>query len=98
MHPATVPAAHRGVLAGRPGACFGAAVANVVKAQAKLAGFDPADFGGHSLRAGFVTSAAEKGATAERMMDRTRHKSISVVRVYTRRADAFQDHAAEGLL
>ncbi len=62
------------------------------------AGFDPADFGGHSLRAGFVTSAAEKGATAERIMDHTGHKSIGMVRVYTRRADAFQDHAGEGLL
>ncbi len=74
------------------------AVSNVVKAQAKLAGFDPADFGGHSLRAGFVTSAAEKGATAERIMDHTGHKSIGMARVYTRRLDAFVDHVGEGLL
>ena len=58
------------------------------------AGFDPTEFSGHSLRAGFVTSAAEKGATADRIMDHTGHRSVAMVRVYTRRADAFADHAA----
>ncbi len=48
--------------------------------------------------AGFVTSAAEKGATADRIMDHTGHRSVAMVRVYTRRADAFADHAGEGLL
>ena len=74
------------------------AVAQVVKAHAKRAGFDPSEFSGHSLRAGFVTSAAEKGATADRIMDHTGHRSVAMVRVYTRRADAFADHAGEGLL
>jgi integrase len=74
------------------------AVADVVKHYARCAGFDPAEFAGHSLRAGFVTSAAEKGARAERIMDHTGHKSVAMVRVYTRRTDAFADHAADGLL
>ncbi len=74
------------------------AVAQVVKAHAKRAGFDPSEFSGHSLRAGFVTSAAEKGATADRIMDHTGHRSVAMVRIYTRRADAFADHAGEGLL
>ena len=65
---------------------------------AKRAGLDPADFAGHSLRAGFVTSAADRGARLERIMDHTGHKSVSMVRVYTRRSDAFADHAGEGLL
>jgi integrase len=73
-------------------------VADVVKAHAQRAGLDPADFAGHSLRAGFVTSAAEKGASTERIMDHTGHRSVAMVRVYTRRADAFGDHAGEGLL
>jgi integrase len=74
------------------------ALADVVKAHAQRAGLDPADFAGHSLRAGFVTSAAEKGASTERIMDHTGHRSVAMVRVYTRRADAFGDHAGEGLL
>ncbi len=75
-----------------------ASVADVVKHYAKAAGLDPADFGGHSLRAGFVTSAAEHGAKTDRIMDHTGHKSVAMVRVYTRRSDAFADHAGEGLL
>lgn len=74
------------------------AVADVVKRYAKRAGLNPAEFSGHSLRAGFVTSAAERGARAERIMDHTGHRSAAMVRVYTRRSDAFQDHAGEGLL
>jgi site-specific recombinase XerD len=74
------------------------AIANVVKHYAKRAGFDPDEFAGHSLRAGFVTSAAEKGRSTERIMDHTGHQSAAMVRVYTRRADAFTDHAGEGLL
>ena len=46
----------------------------------------------------FVTSAAAKHATAERSMVHTGHKSVGMVRVYTRRVDAFTDHAGEGLL
>jgi integrase len=75
-----------------------AAVARIVKDYATRAGLDPAEFGGHSLRAGFVTSAAERGASAERIMDHTGHASVAMVRIYTRRSDAFADHAGAGLL
>jgi site-specific recombinase XerD len=44
-------------------------VANIVKAYAKRAGFDDSTFSGHSLRAGFLTSAAGKGASIFKMMD-----------------------------
>ena len=49
---------------------------------AELAGLDPADFAGHSLRAGFVTSAAERGKSSERIMDHMGHRSAAMVRVY----------------
>ena len=42
------------------------AVGQVVKAHAKRASFDSSQFSDHSLRAGFVTSAAEEGAAASR--------------------------------
>jgi hypothetical protein len=38
-------------------------VAEIVKGYAKRAGFDPVLFAGHSLRAGFLTSAAKRGAS-----------------------------------
>ena len=54
-----------------------ATVADVVKHYAKAAGLEPAEFGGHSLRAGFVTSAAERGARTDRIMDHTGHQSAA---------------------
>ena len=74
------------------------AVATIVKNYAKRIGLDPKDFGGHSLRAGFVTSAKANGASDTGIMDHTGHKSVAMIQVYTRRVDAFQDHAGEGLL
>jgi hypothetical protein len=36
-------------------------VADIVKANAERVGLDPKQFAGHSLRAGFLTSAAKRG-------------------------------------
>jgi integrase len=41
-------------------------VANIVKAYAKRAGFDASTFSGHSLRSGFLTSAAAKARRSSR--------------------------------
>jgi len=73
-------------------------VANIVKAYAKRAGFDASAFSGHSLRAGFLTSAAGKGASIFKMMDVSRHKSVDTLRGYVRDAELFKDHAGAGLL
>ena len=47
-------------------------VANIVKAYADRAGFDASTFSGHSLRSGFLTSAAANGASIFKMMDVSR--------------------------
>lgn len=73
-------------------------VADIVKAQAERVGLDPTLFAGHSLRAGFLTSAAAKGASIFKMMDVSRHKSVDTLRGYVREAELFQDHAGTGLL
>jgi len=73
-------------------------IGELVKRYAGLAGLKASDFGGHSLRAGFLTSAAENGASIFRMMDVSRHKSVDTVRGYVRRAEEFKDHAGAGLL
>src|SRR6185295_15351853 len=51
-------------------------VAKVIKQRAEAAGFDPSVFSGHSLRAGFVTSALHHGADILRVMDVTRHREV----------------------
>jgi site-specific recombinase XerD len=73
-------------------------VAFIVKAYAARLGLDAEAFSGHSLRSGFLTSAAARGASLFKMMDVSRHKSVDVLRGYVRDADAFRDHAGAGLL
>ena len=53
---------------------------------------------GHSLRAGFLTSAAESGASVLKMVEVSRHKSIDMLRTYVRRADLFREHAGAAFL
>lgn len=59
-------------------------IANIVKRYATAAGLDPAAFSGHSLRAGFVTTAAERNVELTRIMDVTRHRDVRTVTVYVR--------------
>jgi site-specific recombinase XerD len=73
-------------------------VCNIVKAYADRIGLKAADFGAHSLRAGFLTSAARRGASVFKMRDVSRHKSMDVLQAYVRDADLFRDHAGAGLL
>jgi integrase len=73
-------------------------VAVIVKRCARAAGLDPAEFSGHSLRAGFATSAAETGASILKIMETTRHRSVDVLAAYVRRVDLFKDHAGAAFL
>ena len=73
-------------------------VALVVKRCAEAAGLDPDEFAGHSLRRGFLTSAAEAGADVLRMMEVSRHRRVETVREYVRRANLFRGHAGVGFL
>jgi integrase len=93
-----------GITAGplfRPVACGGRlqsarlsnnAVAEVVKHRLP-AGRDTAKFAGHSLRAGFVTSAADGGASIKAIMRQTGHRSLETVMRYMREASLFKGNA-----
>jgi len=80
------------------GSLSGNAVALVVKDYAEQAGLDPDEYSGHSLRAGFITSADENGKPCSRIQDHTGHASAAMISLYSRRTDARRDHAGEGLL
>jgi site-specific recombinase XerD len=80
------------------GALTAEAVGLVVKARAAAAGLDPAQFAGHSLRAGFLTSGAEAGASLFKMMEVSRHRSVDTLKGYVRRAEMFKDHAGAAFL
>jgi site-specific recombinase XerD len=76
----------------------GNAIGEIVKRYAAAAGSDAREFAGHSLRAGFVTSALEDGADLFRVMDVTRHRRVETLKGYDRWAKAFRDHAGDGFL
>lgn len=73
-------------------------ICKLVKDHAAKLGLDPNQYGAHSLRAGFATSAAARGANLFRIMDVTRHKNVETLKGYVRNADLFRDHAAAGML
>ena len=74
------------------------AMVAAIKRRAKAAGFDPAEFAGHSLRSGFMTSASRTGATLVKMMEVSRHRSHASALGYIQDRDAFRDHAGAGFL
>jgi integrase len=69
-------------------------VARIVKAATAAAGYNAAAFGGHSLRAGFITTAARKGVPERIIASQSGHKSVNVLRGYVRRAGLFNENAA----
>lgn len=73
-------------------------VADLVKHYAGKAGLEVADFAGHSLRAGFITSAADAGAELSRIMEVSRHVEPRTVQGYIRRANLFKNHAGSSFL
>lgn len=59
-------------------ALSGKAVAAVIKERAALAGL-VGDFGGHSLRSGFITEGARRGIALPALMAMTDHRSVASV-------------------
>jgi len=68
-------------------------VALIIKKYTSLSGLDPTKYGGHSLRSGFATSAAESGAEERNIMAMTGHKTTQMVRRYIQEANLFKNNA-----
>jgi site-specific recombinase XerD len=72
--------------------------ARIVKRYVHRVGLDAAAYSGHSLRSGFLTSAAEAGASIWKLSEVSRHKSLDTLRGYVRRVDLFREHAGATFL
>ncbi len=72
-------------------------VALIIKKYALFAGLDPNKYGGHSLRSGFATSAAESGAEERNIMAMTGHKTTQMVRKYIQEANLFKNNALNNI-
>ena len=73
-------------------------VALIVKKWATQAGLKADEFAGHSLRSGFLTSAAMNRASLFKMMEVSHHKDPKTVMQYIKKSELFDDHAGAGLL
>jgi len=74
------------------------AVAVLTKKRARLAGIDPVLVSGHSLKAGYVTSCCEHGVAPMIIAEQTRHKSLDMLLVYSRRVDRYRNHSGKAFL
>jgi len=62
----------------------GASISTIVKKYIQLAGLESKEYGAHSLRAGFVTTARRKGKPDYQIMSQTGHSSAVMLDRYTR--------------
>ena len=69
------------------------AISLIVKTTARRARLDATLLSGHSLRAGFCTTAAAAGASERAIAQQTGHQSMDVLRGYIRLGSVFSDNA-----
>jgi integrase len=86
---------HGRVSAGR---LSGEAVSLILRDRMAAAGFDPTGYSGHSLRAGFATSATRAGVSTFRIRQQTGHASDTMLSRYVRDGELFLGNAAGTLL
>lgn len=76
----------------------GEAVSLVIRERIAATGIDPSGFSGHSLRAGFATSAAQAGVSTLKIRAQTGHASDAMLARYVRDGELFTGNAAGALL
>jgi len=76
----------------------GEAVSIILKERLRQAALDPAHYSGHSLRAGFATSAAMAGASILKIREQTGHATDAMLARYIREGDIFTDNASSAVL
>src|SRR5271157_1055938 len=76
----------------------GEAVSLFVNERVAAAGIDASGFSGHSLRAGFATSAAQAGVSTLKIRAQTGHASDAMLARYVRDGEMFVGNAVGALL
>lgn len=75
----------------------GRTVNRIVKRRATLAGIDPALFGAHSLRSGFITESGRRGSALGDAMALSGHRTTAVAQGYYREGELMRNPAAHML-
>jgi integrase len=73
-------------------------VAEIVKKRVRAAGLDARQFSGHSLRAGFLTSAAGQGASLTDLAKFARHKDPRTTMGYVRGHEGMKRYPGKGMV
>ena len=81
-----------------PNRLTGDAVSILLRERLMGAGINPEGYSGHSLRAGFATSAAQSGVSTFKIRAQTGHTSDAMLARYIRDGDMFINNAASSLL
>lgn len=68
-------------------------ITRIVKKHAAAAGYDPGEFAGHSLSAGFLTEAEATGVSIFKMQEVSCPRSVQVLAANVRSRELFRDHA-----
>ena len=76
----------------------GDAVSEVIRGRVAAIGIDPEGYSGHSLRAGFATSAAQVGVSTFKIRAQTGHASDAMLGRYIRDGELFIGNAAGVML
>jgi site-specific recombinase XerD len=72
-------------------------VSLIIKSAARRAGYESAEYSGHSLRSGLVTTLAHAGISETGIMGITGHKTSEMLREYIHEGQLFQDHPITSL-
>ncbi|MBB2157907.1 tyrosine-type recombinase/integrase [Gluconacetobacter diazotrophicus] len=73
-------------------------IARIIQHHAARAGYDPAEFGGHSLKRGALTTGMQNQVHPTRLKHLGRHKSYAPLDHYLEHGDPFEEHPLKGAL
>lgn len=76
----------------------GQSIQRILRQRLKIAGYNQLEYSGHSLRAGFATSAAAAGVSALDMRRITGHNSDRQLSLYVREGLIFSNHPLTAML
>jgi integrase len=76
----------------------GDAISKVIRERLAAVGINPEGYSGHSLRAGFATSAAQAGVSTLKIRAQTGHASDAMLARYVRDGELFVGNAAGAVL
>jgi integrase len=82
----------------QPARLSGDAVSEVIRERLSAIGMNPEGYSGHSLRAGFATSAAQAGVSTLKIRQQTGHASDAMLSRYVRDGELFVGNAINVLL